>query len=38
MRKVVRLMFLGCLLAFSTNSFALSESEAEDMADLTAVF
>ena len=31
-------MVLGSLLALSANSYALSESEAEDMADLTAVF
>lgn len=31
-------MVLGSLLAVSANSYALSENEAEDMADLTAVF
>lgn len=31
-------MVLGSLLTLSANSYALSESEAEDMADLTAVF
>lgn len=31
-------MLFGSLLALSANSYALSESEAEDMADLTAVF
>lgn len=31
-------MVLVGLLSFSSSSFALSESEAEDMADLTAVF
>ncbi len=30
-------MVLGSLLTLSANSYALSESEAEDMADLTAV-
>ncbi len=38
MNKWVRGTLLGCLLSFSASSFALSESEAEDMADLTAVF
>jgi len=38
MMKWVRFMLLGGLLGFSASSFALSESEAEDMADLTAVF
>ncbi len=33
-----RTMLFGSLLALSANSYALSESEAEDMADLTAVF
>lgn len=38
MKKFVRAVLLGGLLGFSTASQALSESEAEDMADLTAVF
>ncbi|WP_312951925.1 YacC family pilotin-like protein [Superficieibacter sp.] len=38
MKTFFRTMVLGTLLALSTNSYALSESEAEDMADLTAVF
>ncbi|HEY1847296.1 MAG TPA: YacC family pilotin-like protein [Buttiauxella sp.] len=38
MKMGVRALILGVLLAFSTSSQALSESEAEDMADLTAVF
>ena len=38
MKMGVRALLLGVLLAFSTSSLALSESEAEDMADLTAVF
>ncbi|WP_435955200.1 YacC family pilotin-like protein [Dryocola sp. BD626] len=38
MKMGVRALMLGALLAFSTSSQALSESEAEDMADLTAVF
>lgn len=38
MNKFVSVLILGCLLGFSANSYALSDSEAEDMADLTAVF
>ncbi|MDU2939494.1 YacC family pilotin-like protein [Superficieibacter sp. 1612_C1] len=38
MKTFFRTIVLGTLLALSTNSYALSESEAEDMADLTAVF
>ncbi|WP_058912383.1 YacC family pilotin-like protein [Entomohabitans teleogrylli] len=38
MKKFVRAIGLAGLLSFSANSLALSESEAEDMADLTAVF
>jgi hypothetical protein len=38
MKKFVRTVLLGGLLGFSTASQALNESEAEDMADLTAVF
>ncbi|KAF1368258.1 MAG: YacC family pilotin-like protein [Yokenella regensburgei] len=38
MTTFFRTLVLGSLLAFSCSSYALSESEAEDMADLTAVF
>lgn len=38
MKTFFRTALLGSLLAVSVNSYALSESEAEDMADLTAVF
>lgn len=38
MKTLFRIVVLGSLLALSSNSYALSESEAEDMADLTAVF
>ena len=38
MKTFFRTVLLGSLLAVSVNSYALSESEAEDMADLTAVF
>lgn len=38
MNTFFRSIILGSLLAVSANSYALSESEAEDMADLTAVF
>ncbi len=38
MKKFVRIVILGSLLGFSSASQALTESEAEDMADLTAVF
>lgn len=34
----VKTLLLSVLLGFSASSMALSESEAEDMADLTAVF
>ena len=38
MKTLFRIIVLGSLLTLSANSYALSESEAEDMADLTAVF
>lgn len=38
MTKSIRLLLLAGLVSFSSTSFALSESEAEDLADLTAVF
>jgi hypothetical protein len=38
MKTFFRTVVLGTLLAISANSYALNESEAEDMADLTAVF
>lgn len=38
MTMLFRTVLLGSLLAISSSSYALSESEAEDMADLTAVF
>ena len=38
MKTLFRTVVLGSLLALSSNSYALNESEAEDMADLTAVF
>ncbi|CAM3209508.1 hypothetical protein SB6411_04883 [Klebsiella spallanzanii] len=38
MKTLFRTIVLSSLLALSANSYALSESEAEDMADLTAVF
>lgn len=38
MKTLFRTIVLGSLLAMSANSYALSENEAEDMADLTAVF
>jgi len=38
MKTFFRTLVLGLLFIFSSNSYALSESEAEDMADLTAVF
>ena len=34
----VKTLLLGALLSYSASSMALSESEAEDLADLTAVF
>ncbi|MFS4685520.1 YacC family pilotin-like protein [Klebsiella quasipneumoniae subsp. similipneumoniae] len=37
MKTLFRTMVLAALLALPPNSYALSESEAEDMADLTAV-
>ncbi|MDU2496359.1 MAG: YacC family pilotin-like protein [Klebsiella grimontii] len=37
-KTLFRTIVLGSLLTLSANSYALSESEAEDMADLTAVF
>ncbi|AFJ48294.1 YacC family pilotin-like protein [Shimwellia blattae] len=38
MKKFVRVTLLSSILSFSASSHALSESEAEDIADLTAVF
>lgn len=38
MNAFFRIIVPGILLAVSANSYALSENEAEDMADLTAVF
>ena len=38
MKTLFRTIVLSSLLAMSANSYALSENEAEDMADLTAVF
>lgn len=38
MKTLFRTVVLGSLLTLTSNSYALSESEAEDMADLTAVF
>lgn len=38
MKKGSAILLLIGLFGFSTSSFALSESEAEDLADLTAVF
>ena len=38
MKTLFRTIVLGSLLTLSANSYSLSESEAEDMADLTAVF
>ena len=38
MKTLFSTIVLGSLLTLSANSYALSESEAEDMADLTAVF
>ena len=38
MKTLFRTILFGSLLAVSANSYALNESEAEDMADLTAVF
>lgn len=38
MKKSIKALLLLGLFGFSSTSFALSESEAEDLADLTAVF
>ncbi|WP_034948436.1 YacC family pilotin-like protein [Erwinia oleae] len=38
MKKRIKALLLLSLFGFSSTSFALSESEAEDLADLTAVF
>ena len=38
MKKSIKILLLAGLFGFSSTSFALSESEAEDLADLTAVF
>ncbi len=38
MKKGIQALLLSGLLGFSSTSFALSESEAEELADLTAVF
>ncbi|WP_075182166.1 YacC family pilotin-like protein [Pantoea sp. 1.19] len=38
MKKSIQALCCTALLACSTHSYALSESEAEDLADLTAVF
>ena len=38
MKQSIRILLSTGLLGFSSTSFALSESEAEDLADLTAVF
>ncbi|WP_428944060.1 YacC family pilotin-like protein [Pantoea sp. FN060301] len=38
MKKSLKTLLLLSLFSFSSTSFALSESEAEDLADLTAVF
>lgn len=38
MKKSIKALLLSGLLGFSSTSFALSEPEAEDLADLTAVF
>lgn len=38
MSKIIRFLLLSALLGASGTSFALDESQAEDMADLTAVF
>ncbi|HGY8407233.1 TPA: hypothetical protein ACNTEZ_005054, partial [Escherichia coli] len=37
MKTFFRTVLFGSLMAVCANSYALSESEAEDMADLTAV-
>lgn len=38
MKKAIQAILLLAMMGFSTSSFALNESEAEDLADLTAVF
>ena len=38
MKTFFRTILFGSLMAMCANSYALSENEAEDMADLTAVF
>jgi len=38
MKKSIKALLLLGLFSFSTTTFALNESEAEDLADLTAVF
>ncbi|PIJ49785.1 hypothetical protein BL250_10250 [Erwinia sp. OLTSP20] len=38
MKRCIQAVLLLAILGFSTSSYALNESEAEDMADLTAVF
>ncbi|SFN17080.1 Type II secretion system pilotin lipoprotein (PulS_OutS) [Izhakiella capsodis] len=38
MKQCIQAVLLLVMLGFSASSFALNESEAEDMADLTAVF
>ncbi|ADP09952.1 Uncharacterized protein yacC precursor [Erwinia sp. Ejp617] len=38
MKKSIKALLLSGLFGFSSTSFALSEPEAEDLADLTAVF
>jgi len=38
MKKSIKTLLLLGLFSFSSTSFALSESEAEDLADLTAVY
>lgn len=37
MKTFFRTILFGSLMAMCANSYALSENEAEDMADLTAV-
>ncbi|OON39922.1 hypothetical protein BTJ39_10795 [Izhakiella australiensis] len=38
MKQCIQAVLLLAMLGFSASSYALNESEAEDMADLTAVF
>lgn len=38
MKKSIKALLLSGLFGFTSTSFALSEPEAEDLADLTAVF